>query len=267
MTQLNHSDFIHTKYLTEAAYSVVNALWPRIEEYIESKGGVKQYLLSLSHGKNVFNDGVLQKVLYFHFNQLLEPTGFYLKELNLVYEKHNSESYGSSNAMLMISQKGTATIPVVMFDIIISNMFTMTENQVLETLFHELTHLEQSTVLLLELTADKLIETVPINKPLFIDRLEQYFEDRNQDVINDGEIEAYSRELALKVFNINKLQFKSMSKEARIIFVNKNVLSHISEYMSPAVKEHIFNELSDNSRHIFLRLFLSQLKTLCNGLL
>lgn len=270
MTQsLTDSEFIKPKYLTEKANSAVNDIWPKVSHYIEDKGGVSNYLHKLRQGNdNAFTDSLLQRLFYSYFRQLLEPEGFVLESFNVVFEVANKESYGATNSMLMIRQRGTAKIPVVSLDIIVSEVFTITEHQVLETLFHELVHIEQSCSLLLELTAEKLIDTIPVNSPLFLDRLGKYFTTRNLNPnINDGEIESYARELALKIFHTYKINIKNLPKEERLFFLRTNLIPKYQQAMSPQLKEYVFDILSEKEKKEFLRMFVSQLTNFVTGLL
>jgi hypothetical protein len=268
MAQLEVSEFIRPKYLTERAYSIANALWPKVYTYIEMRGGIRQYLNSIKLDNNTFSDPALSKVFYNYFSQLLNPAGFFIKEFNVVFERTNDNSYGAANSFLMIASKGSAKIPLIVFDVCVSNVLDVTESQVLEILFHELTHIEQAANLLLELSAEKLTEALPINKPVFIERLEQYFIDRNVDPhINDGEISSYARELALKVFTKYKVELKHLIPEERKTFLFKQVIPYYEEHMSPAVKENVFDGLSNSSKGKFLRDFVTQLYDFCDGLL
>lgn len=269
MAQLEVADFIKPVFLTERAFSIANAAWPKISTYIEQQGGVRRYLTKLNAVNDPsFSDPTLKKFLFSYFSQLLNPAGFFLKEFNLAYEIKNLNSYGATNSLLIVQSRGTAKIPFIIFDICVSNVLDISEDQFEEVFFHELTHIEQATNLLLELTVDNILETVPENRPLFIDRLEQYFTDRNLDPkVNDGEISSYARELALKIFTRHKIELKNMPLEDRKKFLSHNIIPYYETYMSPGVKENIFDNLSNASRGVFLRSFVSQLYDFCDGLL
>lgn len=267
MAQLEVADFIKPKNLTERAYSIANSMWPRIESYIAQRGGVISYLKQLEPTSNGRSDFILAKALKTHFSQLLHPAGFFLKDFNLVYELTNDNTYGVVNSFLMVKSNGTAKIPIVVFDLCVCNIFEISEQEFLQVFFHELTHIEQAANLLLELTSEELLQALPENKPIFIERLERYFTTRNIDPsINDGEISSYARELALKIFYAYKVELKNMPSEDRHQFITKVIIPNYERHMSPAVKENVFDRLSNNSNKKFLRELVTQLYDFCDGL-
>lgn len=268
MAQLKQLEFVKSSALTEMAYTVVNTVWPDVENYFASVGfdsWVDTYTM-----QDTFVDQSLQKFLYSYFKDLLAKHKFYLKAFNMAFDMGGPENeYGSALVMYESLSYKTQTIPTVIITVNVNQVFSLSENEFMRIMFHELSHIEQQCKILINYTAPKLVDELPINEPIPVHLLA----DTKGITIDDStnfsapdEIGAYANDFALKLFNHYKQDLKSLSIKERDYFLRAEILPKYLSLMSNDMKEH-FTALSDSKRNSFLKQLVRQLKEFISGLL
>lgn len=265
MAQLKQLDFVKTTALTEMAYTVVNTVWPDIEAYFDSVG----YHEWLQSKAKMFTDVPLQKFLHSYFKALLADNKFYLRSVVLVFDMEGPDYFGKADVYYENLGKGKQVIPVVTIEIAVNQLQKLTYSQFLQTLFHELSHVEQECKILIAKTAYELATTLPINERIPVSSLGQYTELDDSGATPftaPNEIGAYANDFALKVFHKYRQELKSLSPKDRDSFIRQKIWLQYPSLMSDSLKEAFANAPS-SAQKSFLRQFSRQLQEFISGLL
>lgn len=268
MAQLKQLEFVKSSALTEMAYTVVNTVWPDIENYFDAVGfdqWVDKYTMQDS-----FVDQTLQKFLYSYFKDILGKHKFYLKAFNMAFDMGGPDNeYGSALVMYESLSYNTQSIPTVIITVNVNQVFSLSQAEFMRIMFHELSHVEQQCKILINYTATRLVEELPINEPIPVYLLADTKGINAYDSANfsaSDEIGAYANDFALKLFNQYKQDLRSLSQQERDSFLRAEILPKYLSLMSNDMKEQ-FNTLTDAKRNSFLKQLVRQLKEFISGLL
>jgi hypothetical protein len=272
MAQLKQLDFVKTSALTEMAYTVVNTVWPDVETYLDAYGSFDKWIAANDSDLTEVKDEALQKFLYSYFKNYLSPYKFYLHHLSLNFRYDGEDHWGDADTLFIAHTKNDQIIPLVQIKINIFSINELDFPEFKQTLFHELTHIEQQCKALINFTPEALAAVAEPNVPISVTSLMDGFSNK-KDLNSDGtplaqlqEIGAYAHDFALKLFGRYKQVLKSRSPEERDLFLRTEIIPNYSKYMSEEMKEH-FEMLPYYKKNSFLKQMVRQLKELTNGLL
>jgi hypothetical protein len=276
MAQLKQLDFVKTSALTEMAYTVVNTVWPDVETYLDSYQSFNNWIAThvdeLDSLTEIVKDDALQKFLFSYFKKILAEHKFHLHYLTLTFSFNTSDNWGSADTTFIAHTKNEQIIPLVQIKINVNRLNELDFIEFKQTLFHELTHIEQQCKALSNFTPEALAAVVEPNVPISVTSLMDGFSNK-KDLNSDGtplahlqEIGAYANDFALKLFAQYKQLLKSRSPEERDLFLRTEIIPNYSKYMSEEMKEH-FEMLPHYKKNSFLKQMVRQLKELTNGLL
>ena len=272
MAQLKQLDFVKTSALTEMAYTVVNTVWPDVEAYLESYESFDRWIAIHDVDLIEIKDEILQKFLYAYFKQYLAKYSFYLHHLALNFYYAEVDYWGDADTTFIAHTKNEQVIPLVQIKINIYHMNDMDFSEFKQTLFHELTHIEQQCKTLITFDPAGLSAEVPSNKPISVTDLMDNFSNKKDYKTNESplgnlqEIGAYANDFALKLFGQYKQLLKSRSPKERDIFLRTEIIPKYASYMSDEMKTH-FELMPYNKRNSFLKQMVRQLKELTSGLI
>lgn len=277
MAQMKQLDFVKSSALTEMAYTVVNTVWPDVEAYIEQLGGFKKWLQHLNTDANSqFTDETLRNFLFQYFKKLVGTHGFHLHNLDFNLFLRGDAYLGGAEVKVVAHARATAIIPTLLIYIELNHLATISESEFFQTLFHELSHIEQQCKAAFNFTAERLIKELPINTPTsiaeFMDDFSNKRDYEDDDLANFpleqlSEIGAYANDFALKLFNHYKQELRSRKEPSeRDLFLRSEVLPKYSSMMSARMKQD-FELLPYHKKNSFLKQMVRQLKEFSSGLL
>lgn len=272
MAQLKQLDFVKISALTEMAYTVVNTVWPDVETYLDSYGSLDNWMVEHDVDLLEIKDTILQKFLFNYFKQFLAKHSFHLHFLALNFYYSDLEYWGDADTTFIAHTKNEQIVPLVQIKINVYRMNDMSFSEFKQTLFHELTHIEQQCKALITYDPAALSNAIKPNTPFSVNDLMDNFSNKRdyKDSVspleNLQEIGAYANDFALKLFGQYKQLLKSRSPKERDIFLRTEIIPKYASYMSDEMKTH-FELMPYNKRNSFLKQMVRQLKELTSGLI
>ena len=271
MRTLPQDAFIKPKSLTEAAFSIVNKLWAKIENYIPDPEAWRQTVLSGAKWTNNVSDVVLEKLIANHFIELLESHGFTIEHITIALYKNkiHEDIMGSCtvkvlNATNTLKQQKNIKLKI---DICIYQLKVLTGKQIFQTLYHELVHIEQDCKALIGIGIEKLSDSLTSFLWTNVDDvLNKAISHNDIDYANSkNEIAPYAGDIAYEIFNKYKQELKNKTEREQDIFIRTHIIPNIRNEFSKDIKNNFVDALSDpKQKHKFYILLVQQLKELAS---